>query len=384
MNEQAGETNVPVRLGETAGGLVTNRTADFAAGDNGELNGLLAAWQPDASRLRLSVVVVHYNDPEHLLMCVDTLLHDQRIDEIVVVDNGSEPDGIKAVTANCDGVKIVCSPINLGFGGGANLGAAHATGDLIVFLNPDTVPDTGCMTALALALSKNGGVVGPQVRTGSDGLQEYGCTIDRMLLPRAMSEPGDPLYVCGCCLATTRLCFDTIGGFDERYFLFQEDVEFCWQAQRRGFSVIVVPGAGLVHAGGAAAGGGYRRSGRIETSSRRILLRERNGWAVILACAPSRRIPQLVALSILRTLVFTGILVFYSRPRDALRLWFEGLVWNVVGLRSVLKRRRRPGVIHEGEQRAWRCVEKRLYIWDLACKGERLRFVDTETVAKEL
>ena len=330
----------------------------------------------DTSRPRLSAVVVHYNDPEHLVTCVDALWRDPGIDDIVVVDNASDAEAAAAAAA-CRDVQLVVSPTNLGFGGGANLGATHSTGDLLVFMNPDAVPDPGCMTALAEHLSEHGGVVGPLVRTGPDCTPEYGCTVDRMLLLRAMDQQGEPLYVSGCCLATTRSCFDAVGGFDARYFLFQEDVEFCWQALRRGFAVAVLPAATLVHAGGVAAAGGYRRDGRIETTSSRILLRERNGWAVILACAPGRHILQLLALSILRTVAFTGVLVFYGRPWDAARLW-GGLAWNVVHLRATLERRHYPGVTSRGERTAWGRVERQFFLWDLARKGERLRFVDTE------
>lgn len=361
-------------------------TASGAAGDvglgqhqNARSGALQSDVQPPVSAVggpKLSAVVVHHNDTEHLLACVQALQRDGRIDEIVVVDNASDPDATAAV-ANCQGVQVVLSPVNLGFGGGANLGVAHTTGDFIVFLNPDTVPDPGCMAALAEHLTKHGGVVGPLVRTGPDGSPEYGYTIDRMLLPRALDHAGGPLYVSGCCLATTRCCFDTVGGFDNRYFLFKEDTEFCWQALRRGFSVAVLPGAGLAHVGGTAAAGGYRRAGRVETSSSRILLRERNSWAVLVSCAPGRRIPQLLALSMVRAAAFTGILILHGRPGDAVRVWL-GLVWNVVHLRATLHRRWRAGVTPRGEREAWVRVERRFFLWDLARRGERLRFVDTE------
>jgi len=321
----------------------------------------------------LSAVVVHYNDPEHLVLCLDALRRDPGIDEIVVVDNA--PDAQAAAIAACRDVQIVVSPVNLGFGGGANLGAAHCTGDLLVFLNPDAVPDPGCMAALAEHLSDHGGVLGPLVRTGPDSTPEYGYTVDRMLLPRGMDRPGEPLYVTGCCLATTRSCFEAVGGFDARYFLFQEDVEFCWQALRRGFAVAALPAATLVHVGGAAAAGGYRRAGRIETTSSRILLRERNGWAVILACAPGRRVPQLLALSMVRTVAFAGFLASHGRLRDVARLW-RGLLWNVVHLHATLERRRYPGVTSSGEQTAWGRMARQFFLWDLVRRGERLHFVD--------
>lgn len=323
---------------------------------------------------RLSAVVVHYNDPEHLVLCLDALRRDPGIDEIVVVDNASDAQAAAAVSAACSDVQLVLSPVNLGFGGGANLGAAHSAGDLLVFLNPDAVPDPGCMSALATHLSEHGGVLGPLIRTGPDATPEYGYTVDRMLLPRGMDQPGEPLYITGCCLATTRSCFDAVGGFDARYFLFQEDVELCWQALRRGFAVAALPEATLVHVGGAAAAGGYRRAGRIETTSSRILLRERNGWAVILACAPGRRIPQLLALSLLRTVAFAGLLASHGRLRDAARLW-RGLVWNVIHIQATLERRRYPGVTGRSEDAAWGRVARQFFLWDLARRGERLHFV---------
>lgn len=329
-----------------------------------------------SSRPRLSAVVVYYDDAEHLLACVDSLGEDPAIGDIVVVDNASPGEPAEAIIGACRAVQVVRSRTNLGFGGGANLGAAAVTGDLLVFLNPDTVPDPGCLTALAEHLIKRGGVAGPVIRTGIDGAPEYGCRVDRMLLPRALDHAVEPLYVQGCCLATTRCCFDTVGGFDARYFLFQEDVEFCWQALRRGFAVDVVMAAGLIHAGGATAEGGYLRAGRIETSSTRILLRERNAWAVVAACAPTRSMPELLLLSVVRTAVFSGLLILHRRPADTVRL-IGGLWWNVIHLQGSLARRRRPGVTRIGEHRAWNRVSRQSFLWDLARKGERLRFVDS-------
>jgi len=328
-----------------------------------------------ADRPTLSAVVVHYKDLGHLAACLEVLRADPGIGEIVVVDNASDLQTVEELRAACLDVQLILSTSNLGFGGGANLGAERATGDLLVFLNPDTVPDPGCMTALAEHLAARGGVAGPVVRTGSGGDPKFGCTVDRMLLPRSMGYQGAPLYISGCCLATTRSCFDAVGGFDARYFLFVEDVEFCWQALRRGFAVDVVPGAGLRHTGGAVAAGGYRRRGRIETTSSRVLLRERNSWAAVLACAPVARLPEVLALSLVRSVVFSGFSASRGRLRDAARLW-AGLAWNLAHLRGTLERRRYPGVTRADEQEAWGRIARQLFLWDLARRGERLTFVD--------
>lgn len=324
---------------------------------------------------RMSVVVVHYNDPDHLAACLAALRRDPGVGEIVVVDNASRPEVVAGLRSACLGVDLILSPSNLGFGGGANLGAERSSGEFLVFMNPDTVPAQGCMAALAEHLVNRGGVAGPVVRTGSGGDEEFGCTVDRMLLPRCMDHRGEPLYICGCCLAATRSCFEAVGGFDGRYFLFVEDVEFCWQALRRGYAVEVVPEAGLLHVGGAVADGGYHRGGRIETTSGRVLLRERNSWAALLACAPARHVGELVPLALVRTLAFTLLLGGRGAVRDVGRLW-SGLVWNLAHLRGTLERRWRPGVTGRGEQIAWDRVSPQFFLWDLIRKRERLRFVD--------
>lgn len=338
-----------------------------------------AGWSASSGRNNshptVSAVVVHHNDPVHLEVCLLALRADPWVSETIVVDNASTPQALERVRAALQDEQLILSTSNLGFGGGANLGAEESSSDVLVFLNPDTVPDQGCIPALAEHLVERGGVAGPVVRTGSKATPEFGCTVDRMLLLRGLESPIPPLYVSGCCLATTRRCFDAVGGFDARYFLFVEDVEFCWQALRRGFPVDVVGAAGLSHVGGAVAEGGYRRQGRIETTSSRILLRERNSWALLLACAPGRRVPELVLLSLVRTVVFTLLLGGRGALRDVGRLW-AGLPWNLSQLPGTLERRWRRGVTREGEQVAWARVARQSFLWDLTRRGERIRFVD--------
>lgn len=331
----------------------------------------------------LSAVIVQYGEARHLTTCLSALEQDPGIAEIIVVDNMRDGCAQDTVDRLRSRARVIRPSTNLGFGGGANLGASFIAGDKLVFLNPDTIPEPGCMTALARHLSEWGGVAGPLVRTGPDGEIELGCTVDRMLLPRALHTVVEPLFVQGCCLATTRTCFDALAGFDDRYFLFQEDVEFCWQALRRGFNVDVVADATIIHAGGTSAIGGYRRSGRIETSSSRILLRERNGWALLLACVPLRQIPMAIALSALRTTAFAALLITNGRLIDSLRL-VAGMWWNLYHLRGTLRRRSRAGVTAEGESRAWARVAKKYFMWQLVKRGERVRFVDTRSSSSTL
>lgn len=327
----------------------------------------------------MSVVVVYYRDADHLAVCVEAVLQDPAVTEIVVVDNASG-DGVAATVGDSfRSIRVVDAGANLGFGGGANVGATYATGDILVFMNPDVVVLPGALSALVAHLQDHGGVAGPVLRNGPDGGDEHGATVDRMLLPRGLAHHGaKPLFIQGCCLGITRACFDAVGGFDARYFLIEEDVELCWQALRRGFCVDVVPTARVHHVGGSAIGGGYRRGAGIETSSQRILLRERNSWALLLACVPSRALVTVWALSLLRGSCFSGLLFIRGRRADACKVW-TGPFWSIGHLGATLARRRRPGVRREHEEEAWNRLATRPFILELMWKRERLQFVDDET-----
>ena len=324
----------------------------------------------------LTAIIINSNGGPYLQACVASVLSDPCVREVIVVDNASSDGSARAVRQVAGRTKVILSSENLGFGGGANWGAAYALTDLLVFLNPDVLPEGGCMEALARHLLIYGGVAGPTVRQMANDALEYGATIDRMLLPRGLDRPRKPLYVQGCCLATTRSCFQAVGGFDARYFLFAEDMEYCWQALRRGFSVQVVTEASVCHIGGTSATGGYSRAGRIETSSTRVLLRERNSWTALLACAPLRHLPSLLLLSAARTLAFTAVLLGHHRMADCLHLW-GGLGWNLRNLPTTLARRRRPGVNRMASIASWHRVDRNFFLWDSFRRGHRLRFVDS-------
>lgn len=324
----------------------------------------------------VSVIIVNYNGGTYLLDCVDALLEDTPSVEVVVVDNASHDGSAQACAQQFPSVKLVLSETNLGFAGGANLGASNAMADTFVFLNPDTIPGSGCITQLYDELSTGGGVVGPVGFSGKHSAAEYGFTIDRMGLPWALTEPFAPLYVSGYCLGTTRRCFEAVGGLDHRYFLFYEDIEYCWQALRRGYDVRVLPSATIKHIGGTAAPGGYRRNNWIESTSVRIVLGGRNSLTMFLACAPLGELPAIVLGSFLRIALFAFFLLARGRPRDALRL-IGGVCWNVKVLPSTLQRRHRNGVTPAGERNAWSRVSKRVFIWDHLRAGEKVRLVDS-------
>lgn len=336
-----------------------------AVADGGDLRGAC----------QVSAIVVNFNGGSDLLTCLAALCSQMPRANIIVVDNASTDGSVERVSAQFRDVRVLASTANLGFGGGANLGACEAFGDTLLFLNPDTFVMPGCVDELDRALANGAGVVGPRLRVGEEEVPEYGATIDVMGMPRGLATTGEPLYVSGCCLATSRRCFDAVGGFDERYFLFVEDVEFCWQALRRGYDVRVAPRAEARHRGGGSMPGGYARNGTVEVSAARIVLRERNTTALFLACAPVQWLPLVGGASLLRATAFAGLLA--SRGRW-LSIWelVMGLGQNVVWIPGTMRRRWRPGVARPSARRAWARVEWGLFLWDFLHARQAISFVD--------
>jgi hypothetical protein len=163
-----------------------------------------------------------------------------------------------------------------------------------------------------------------------------------------------PLYVSGCALFTSRHLFAQLGGFDDRYFLFVEDVELCWRALLAGYQVRTIKEASVFHEGGATMQGGYFTAGqRYRTSTLRISLRERNTVALMISCAPYYWFPVVLPALLVRSFTFALAGLCLGQPRLAREL-FRGMAWNVSQLPTTFARRRSLVRCKAGEREACR------------------------------
>ena len=231
-----------------------------------------------SGRRSVSVVMVVYMTGEALQQSLACVLADPLIDELVVVDNGSEPADAQALAELArrdDRVRLVVGQGNVGFAKGANLGARAAKGDRLVFLNPDAFLQPGCVAELVSEIEgrRVPAIVGGRVlnadRTEQRGGRRGDITPVTALLSLSrlarlpgwkrfevhhedqdLPEHASPVAtISGACFCMRREDFDAVGGFDESYFLHVEDVDLCWRVRQKGGEVLFHPKAEVVHLG---------------------------------------------------------------------------------------------------------------------------------------
>lgn len=232
---------------------------------------------------RVSVVTVTYQAAGFLQGFIEAMAGlAAPAPEVVIVDNASTDGSATMIARDLPQATLVRSPRNLGFAGGSNLGAARASGDVLVFLNPDTRPPADAVAALAAPVWERSDVaaVGGKLVFPDGRIQGAGGVLGQsgVAHQRGWGEPdhgqydaeADVDYIPGAALAIRRALFRELGGFYEGYFPgFYEDTELCLRARRRGLRVLYRPVPRIVHLESATMG---RRAHYWLTRNRLVFL----------------------------------------------------------------------------------------------------------------
>ena len=208
--------------------------------------------------MSLDVVVVTYNSAEHLGSALEPLPSGTRV---IVVDNAST-DG-SAEVARRLGAEVVQNPVNAGFAAAANQGVALGDAELVLFLNPDAHIDADTLDRLGRRLDDDPSlaVVAPRLHH-DDGREQRvswpfpsagGAWREALGLHRLVTGSPDPGFVIGACFLVRRSVFESLGGFDNRFWLYGEEAELCRRARERGWGVALAPELAADHVGGASA-----------------------------------------------------------------------------------------------------------------------------------
>ena len=221
----------------------------------------------------LEFVVVAYKSSGELTGCLDSIATDAPVGaKVVVVDNASPDDSAAVAGSYPQPPRIVTSAVNLGFGGGCNLGAARSDADALFLLNPDARLKPGATDLLVAALEADASlaIVAPRVidptgdsRAASAGAEPslrsslghflaLGRTpwIRRFFKPAYLADGRVrtcPDWVSGAAMLIRKSAYDEVGGFDDRIFMYMEDIDLCRRLREKGWRVGYEPDAVVEH-----------------------------------------------------------------------------------------------------------------------------------------
>ena len=211
----------------------------------------------------VSVVLVNYKGAEHTIACLQAFADiDWPADQIefVVVDNASGDGSAERIRAAAPHVNVVESPTNTGFAGGCNLGVSHARGEYVAFINNDAKPHPDWVKAAVQVLDRDRAIAcvaskvldwdGKKIDYVDGSLTWYGMgykrEVERLDSPD-YDHPKDVLFGTGAAMFVRTSVFKEVGGFDERFFMFYEDVDFGWRLNLLGHRVRYVPSSIAYH-----------------------------------------------------------------------------------------------------------------------------------------
>jgi len=227
---------------------------------------------------RWAAVVVNLNAADLTIACVASIVADTSAGdaEVVVVDNGSRDDSVARIRKEFPDLLLVESAENVGYAGGANIGIAATRAPIVAVLNNDLTFAFGTARPLVekLETTPRIGATGPLIRNLDGSVYPSARCIPSVFVAVGhgllglwwQSNPFTRRYrqldidpnvgrevdwLSGSAIWLRREALDAIGGWDERYFMYMEDVDLCWRLRRAGWHIVYEPAAEIVHVQGA-------------------------------------------------------------------------------------------------------------------------------------
>lgn len=264
---------------------------------------------------RVAVVIPNWNSIHDLRSCVESLRAQDGIDlEIMVVDNGSVDESMAWLRD--EGIAHIPLPRNLGFAPAVNLGFAATTAEAVMTVNADTIVEPGALKRMHDVLMEDEGIGGvqPRILTLNRGEIRDPDDPDVVIysLGQALTADGraredgigqrqgergyqarEIFGVCGAACMFRRKMINEVGGYDESYFAFYEDVDLNVRARIAGWNFQIVPEAVVWHVGNAAWHAGFERP---DAENARLVARNRISTQV--KYMPLRSVPRIMLVEI--------------------------------------------------------------------------------------
>ena len=211
--------------------------------------------------MTIGAVIVTYNSKNTVRACIDSV-RSEGVSDIVIVDSNST-DGTQSDISNLEGRVIELSE-NRGFGFAANAGADLLNTDYVLFINPDAYLRSGAPSSMMKVMNSRNkiGAVGgmlvdvrgaPEPYSFGETVTPFGIVARAWRRQKSVFAPVSVGWVSGGALLVNRRVFQGIGGFDDSFFLYWEDVDLCRRIKECGFDVYIDPNAVVVHVRGASS-----------------------------------------------------------------------------------------------------------------------------------
>jgi len=295
---------------------------------------------------RFSIIIVNTNEGAVLFECLERIFQSCTPFETIVVDNASTDGSPERVESDHPEVVLVRARTNMGYAGANDLGARHANGDVLIFLNPDAFVQPGWLEAIAPRFDDaTVAAVGPRIYRGraraDELLDSAGGDIEfpvgdapgRGYLRKfdaAYAWPADVAYLSGAALAVRADVFRRLGGFDEDFFCYYEETDLCWRIRMIGLRCVYEPDSIVRHLGSFTFG---------PASARKIHLQTRNRIRSCLQNLDSLNVLRFIGSEVVVGLCIIAACVTIGRHRAYagayLRAWYD----VAAGLPAVLRKR---------------------------------------------
>lgn len=227
------------------------------------------------SSVDLSVVIVSWNTRELVRQCLHSLeetLSSSLSVEVFVVDNCSSDDSVEIIAREFPWVDLISSSTNLGFAGGNNQALVLCHGRYVLLLNPDTVVKPGALEILVRFMDEHADAgAASSMLLNPDGTLQHSCypapTLRRELwrllhldwlypygsypMPKWDRDTSRQIDIAqGACLIIRHQVLDQVGLFDEKYFMYSEEMDLCLRILQARWNIYWVPSAEVIHYGG--------------------------------------------------------------------------------------------------------------------------------------
>lgn len=276
----------------------------------------------------VSIIIVAYNSKEYLDSCLNSIYNRQQGNysfEIIIIDNASSDGTVQHLKFHFPQVRIIENNLNKGYGQANNLGFKHARGNYIVILNPDTIVEEFWLEKLINPLVDSKNIITTPKILKLDGkinvcglilhFTGLGFTRGLNLNKDNFNDYEEVNGVSGCCFAIRKDDYCELGGFDENFFLYMEDVDLSWRAHLLNFRIMYVPDSIIMH------------DYNLKVPSNKIYVLEKNRYIILRKYFSSKcfvvLLPSLIITEILTTIY-------------ALKFGFKGLKYKINGLKDGL------------------------------------------------